>query len=1637
MALQKNSSFRSKFPIGCKVYSYRHTHILATTKVTNLQFHTRKYRINTHSNVCIDGFRCISTDATSLDGLLNTISCGSNFSNPSSTVQYQNTFDKMAANDKIFELSKQRGNESMEEHCNEKYSKNIEYKVMKSSTEYKINQTESIYKKQVDTNHSETKKTSSLKIVYANTLKVSDNDRRSYHTNFKNQNFVSNHYRMPTQSLSLPRKPLSSGMVKKDNSSTRTHCGSRLALKPQFKDIDISLNSITNPKPPYYCPTSYTSSNSSNSCLNHILSVKDLKEHFQFKERQQLFYSNGSQEFDKNRVKGNDDYNIVKNNSYVVGNINEKTILCPELTKALNNLKISKDYGEKFTPPSSTKLQTSSSILTELDKKNLTTITHDILMSKKLSNIPINNQGQIQLQLQQNPKTRQLFAIIHEKIYQPKPTNIYKRNDELSGSYASLECPSPPGPPSTAPDVQIDSQNRLADYLKNMYQEIAFKEQKLPEWSSQTTCDALSIVRFEPELRFNLNSHGINDYLTVDQLLISIQTKDGNYLEAPRRCLVECPSWTSRKNLGLRILHAWSKGPMWPSKGISVGLTLFIPLLELKRSFAHFLEKELLPKGSLNPFHNIPGGFCGVWRSLEALGPKLLIILDGYTSQKHLNSLSSHPLSPRKLKGSVSEGGMGLNINGFKCQFPSDVHDLLDGKLFPEARIIILANCSNCSELMPIVQRHVMYEGLSWGRSASILEGGHWGGPSRLINLLHEGNYLRKAIRTPLACLAVTTIYENSNGHLPEEELDIIEAIFNCVSTQVLPTTVSELGRLALFCLKRKRAYITMSEMKTYCSATISIIDCFEKNILFGKTAKRKEDYVFYPICEGMLEYLAAKFIASLVYKPGVLSAEITGLAISDELDEDILKVLKYSMSMLGDQAHVLLSKLTPLWLSPLTVFSLALAGTQSEENIAALCDILGISKNPPISPLETKPLWVQVRSTTSDLMGWGMALKSSTCTLKNLELIYHLEKQNLVETRKALDIFLDSMTRNESVLTLRLSSLIEMDVKDSEISYLANCVSKLLLKPKLENFELVITLIEEDPPILKLQSVVAALCRSLPLQIKLNSLLLDLGLCTSQLVQICTALENCPNLNRLSLPHLRCERGAVSTLASLVKSRPINFLSLPSCWGARDDPPSSSGISSGSGSSTATSCLIKQGSLPGVPSPKAYAPGVFSSLPRGIFVPQSSLGRSATLPRQPINHTIEKRSCESVVSKIWYPTPSCDGVPHNSGALHDLFVVKRDNYSNLHGLDLSKAQFTLEDSMCLGETVRISNTLHTLKLEGLSRISDILPSILGASESHCLQMLSIGSQRLNLDDTVIAMCARALTNCSALRLLSIDGWSLRVENVQTLSTVRAFLSLTSIREFSLANCRLYTSLIKPDLKAINLFECRSVIVLKLSGAQIILPDLSVIRGPQLLKFISGFPCLRELDLSSPARSGIETTHFSALILNDKTITNFFQILHLHFGLLNTLKMCNWVIHFDEMQKSIKTIRKALRNSPISHLNIDGILVLDRLKKKRSESIFIQCLFSSLSFLRWMGLSLAGKKEDQISAIGNAVTDLKGFEIEIKLSESTIDQAKLMAQVISLDGKFDIKVSTFGTSSGILIHAEKCRNKSLNRKIKN
>lgn len=748
----------------------------------------------------------------------------------------------------------------------------------------------------------------------------------------------------------------------------------------------------------------------------------------------------------------------------------------------------------------------------------------------------------------------------------------------------------------------------------------------------------------------------------------------------------------------------------------------------------------MIEKDPKNPFGQSFGNFSVAWESLADLGPKLLIIIDGYGQQ-----IDKHK----------------------PTAIANDVQELLEGRLFPESRVIVISATPSCKDILPLMQRHVTYNGLTWGRSASLLGGGQWGAPTRLLDKIQSSPHLRHIARAPLGCLALTSIYEISGEQLPTNEIDCIEAVLNCVTSDASPENISEIGKLALFGLKTKRSIVSSSDIRNYCAHTDDrTLGCLDKSQRFGQTAKNKLDQIFTPICPGISEFMAASYLASLASRPGLLAAEITGLSIGDKIDQDLIKVLVFSMNLLSSRAHILLSKLTPLWLSPQTVLTLAQAGGSSSPNLNTLCDLLGISKQPPISPLEVNPIWVQIRSSPNELLGWAMALKSSNCALTNLELNYEIEKHLLIDSQCSTDIFLEALTINESVSSLRIVSLIEIDAKESDINCIANCISRAITKPRLENFELILTLLEEDPPLLKLQSVVTALCRSLTRQSSISSILLDIGLCSSQIIQVCSALEKCEHLSRLSLPHLRCERKAIGALASLLATRQLSTLALPSCWGVRDDPPSSSGVSMSSGSGSSSGAIIKQSSLTGsVPSPRSFQTGIFSSLPRGVMTTNTLLGKSATLPRQQlIFPPADKRSCDSVVSKTWYPTPSCDGGPHSSGTLHDLLVTARDPYSRLNGLDLSKAQMSLEDGMCLGETVRLATKLHSLKLEGATRLSEILPSVLGAGESQCLQMMILSSPRIVLDDTVIAMTVRSFANCRTLRLLGLDGWSFRAE---------------------------------------------------------------------------------------------------------------------------------------------------------------------------------------------------------------------------------------------------------------------------------
>lgn len=98
-----------------------------------------------------------------------------------------------------------------------------------------------------------------------------------------------------------------------------------------------------------------------------------------------------------------------------------------------------------------------------------------------------------------------------------------------------------------------------------------------------------------------------------------------------------------------------------------------------------------------------------------------------------------------------------------------------------------------------------------------------------------------------------------------------------------------------------------------------------------------------------------------------------------------------------------------------------------------------------------------------------------------------------------------------------------------------------------------------------RLECVVNALCRGLShASNSLSRLVLDMNLSGEQVSRVCEALRGCVQVQALHLPHLGCGCEGLASVAELLKERPLLALNLAGSWGAKNEDPSSSGISMG-----------------------------------------------------------------------------------------------------------------------------------------------------------------------------------------------------------------------------------------------------------------------------------------------------------------------------------------------------------------------------------------------------------------------------------------------------------------------------------------
>ncbi|XP_063235464.1 uncharacterized protein LOC134538244 [Bacillus rossius redtenbacheri] len=484
-----------------------------------------------------------------------------------------------------------------------------------------------------------------------------------------------------------------------------------------------------------------------------------------------------------------------------------------------------------------------------------------------------------------------------------------------------------------------------------------------------------------------------------------------------------------------------------------------------------------------------------------------------------------------------------------------------------------------------------------------------------------------------------------------------------------------------------------------------------------------------------------------------------------------------------------------------------------------------------------------------------------------------------------------------------------------------------------------------------------------------------------------------------------------------------------------REDPPSSSGVSvgSGSGSSGVSTLqhLCKQSSVISNISPKAVGSSYcFSSLPRGVMGGYNSLGRPATLPRQPLladgysTGGDSKRNSDSVLcQRLFHPLPSCDSSVHAGSGFHDVFEAVRDPACKLRSLNVSKCLLGAEDALCLGETVRRTGCLDALKLEGGTRLGEVLPAVLGVADNCSLQLLDLGSQRLVLDDGPTQLVCQSLAKNSSLRLLSLEGWTFRIEEEGSLSVFLSFLQSTCIRDLVLANCRLHLAIHDGHLSGLGRhddsvaelltslpdFVCPAVVFLRLGGFQVTVNDRMALRGPHLLPFLKGFTHLSDLDLSLDKNSSAG----NPLLVDDRSLSGFFATLSSSFRTLQSLKMSHWRVCLDEGERTLRAVGRSLRTCSLSHLEAAGLGVTDTAHKASLEHLFLQAVVANLSYLSRLGVAGVALTPGQAAAVGKCVRDrFPGTALE--LGAKDVGAVAVKALVAALEEGNKVEVAYLG-----------------------
>ncbi|XP_066972145.1 uncharacterized protein [Macrobrachium rosenbergii] len=305
-------------------------------------------------------------------------------------------------------------------------------------------------------------------------------------------------------------------------------------------------------------------------------------------------------------------------------------------------------------------------------------------------------------------------------------------------------------------------------------------------------------------------------------------------------------------------------------------------------------------------------------------------------------------------------------------------------------------------------------------------------------------------------------------------------------------------------------------------------------------------------------------------------------------------------------------------------------------------------------------------------------------------------------------------------------------------------------------------------------------------------------------------------------------------------------------------------------------------------------------------------------------------------------PLPLCNDREHKS-VFHDLFSALPESSVKSLTLDYPCLYLSTLDLVCLGDAIRKTKCLETLKLQNLKNAKKYIPVVLGLGQCQSLTSVTLESKSVIITDASFSLACLALRNNTTLKKLSLAQWEFSIKN-QKLATrhFKDLLSNWKVNDLNLANCSIDIGVgmaIAPTLFTPPLLlpihgpthHWSSIKTLRLPHVKLKEPLGLERRGHLLLPVLRHCPNLTVLDLSA------SENHITSL--DDCATRKFFQLLGTNFKKLKELTLCNWEFKFKNYEETCLEIGQLVRSC--TELRT---LVLDKVSEVRSGlSVRTQC----------------------------------------------------------------------------------------------